>query len=583
MLAQWRVADADLMTQRALVSATGLSPLLCQVLINRGITDPAAVQAFLTPSLHDLHDPYLLHGMTPAVQRLVTAIRQGERIAVYGDYDVDGVTATALLVTFFDELGLQVPYYIPERASEGYGLNASSIRQLASAQVRLLITVDCGSTALEEVALARRLGMDMVITDHHQPPDRLPDACAVLNPHQPACKYPNKHLCGVGVVFKLLTALRAALRQAQLLTDRLPNLKRHLDLVTLGTIADVMPLREENRVIVHYGLQELTQTRKPGLQALRQVSGKTDKPAGVGEVGFQLAPRLNASGRLGSAMHSVQLLTAREAHEATRLAHLLDAVNQQRRALQQAIEEAVHERIARQYNGRPPAAIVLGDPAWHLGVVGIVAAKIVEAYHRPTFLLHINGDTTRGSGRSIPAFNLYLGLQRCAQWLRQFGGHKYAAGLTMDTAQLPFLQEDLIRFAEDTLAPEDLQPTLHLDAVVTLAEITPALLADLEGCGPHGAGNPVPLFCARAVQVASPIRRLGQQGQQARFRVAQEGVLLDVVAFQQAEQVTALPPGAVLDIAFTPTLNTWRDQRTLELHLRALQLHTRALPSWESH
>lgn len=573
MLVQWRVADADPATRQALAAATGLSPLLCQVLRNRGLTDAAAVQAFLTPSLHDLHDPYLLHGMVSAVQRLVAAIRQGERLAIYGDYDVDGVTATALLVTFFDELGLKVPYYIPERASEGYGLNASSIRQLASAQVRLLITVDCGSTALEEVALARRLGMDIVITDHHQPPDRLPDACAVLNPHQPGCGYPNKHLCGVGVVFKLLTALRAALRQEPLVMDRLPNLKRHLDLVTLGTIADVMPLREENRVMVHYGLQELTQTRKLGLQALRQVSGRADKAAGVGEVGFQLAPRLNASGRLGSATHSVQLLTAGETHEATRLAQFLDAVNQQRRALQQVIEENVHERIAQQYNGRPPAAIVLGDASWHLGVVGIVAAKIVEAYHRPTFLLYINGDTARGSGRSIPAFNLYLGLQHCAQWLRQFGGHKYAAGLTMDTAQLPFLQEDLIRFAEDTLAPEDLQPILQLDAVIPLAEVTTALVADLERCAPHGAGNAVPLFCAQAVQIVSPIRLLGQQGQHARFRVAQEGTALDVVAFHQAEQVMALPTGAVIDIAFTPTINTWRDRSTLELHLRALRPH----------
>ena len=582
MLAQWRVADTDLAIRQALVATTGLSPLLCQVLINRGMTDAAAAQAFLTPSLHDLHDPYRMHGMAQAVQRLVAAIRQGERIAIYGDYDVDGVTATALLVTFFDELGLKVPYYIPERASEGYGLNAASMRQLASAGVRLLITVDCGSTALEEVALARRLGMDIVITDHHQPPERLPDACAVLNPHQPACAYPNKHLCGVGVVFKLLTALRAALRQAQLLSDHLPNLKRHLDFAALGTIADVMPLREENRGIVHCGLQELTQTRKLGLRALRQVSSRAEKPAGVGEVGFQLAPRLNASGRLGSATHSVELLTARDALEAGRLAQLLDVVNQQRRALQQAMEEDVHERIAQQYNGSPPAAIVLGDPAWHLGVVGIVAAKMVEAYHRPTFLLHINGDTARGSGRSIPAFNLYHGLQRCAQWLRQFGGHKYAAGLTMDTAHLPFLQEDFIRFATDTLAPEDLQPTLHLDAVVALADITPALVADLERCEPHGAGNPTPLFCAQAVQLASAIRLLGQQGQHARFRVAQDGVTLNVVAFHQAEQVLALPAEAVVDIVFTPTINIWRDQHTLELHLRALRPH-KPLQHGESH
>ncbi|MBM3222905.1 MAG: single-stranded-DNA-specific exonuclease RecJ [Candidatus Tectomicrobia bacterium] len=582
MRAQWHVAEADAIARHTLAAATGLSPLLCQVLLNRGLTEAAAVQRFLSPSLHDLYDPYDLHGMTQAVQRLVAALQQGEQIAIYGDYDVDGITATALLVTFFEELGLQVPYYIPERASEGYGLNASSIQHLARAGTQLLITVDCGSTALEEVALARRLGMDVVITDHHQPPAQLPDACAVLNPHQPACTYPNKHLCGVGVVFKLLTALRAALRQEPQLANRLPNLKRHLDFTALGTIADVMPLRDENRVMVHYGLQELTQTRKIGLQALRQVSGRADKPAGVGEVGFQLAPRLNASGRLGSATHSVALLLARETQDATRLAQMLDTVNQERRTLQQAMEDEVHARIAQQYKGHPPEAIVLGDPAWHPGVVGIVAAKVVEAYHRPTFLLHINGDTARGSGRSIPAFNLYEGLQHCARWLRQFGGHKYAAGLTMDVAHLPALQEDLIRFAADTLTPADLLPTLHLDAVVALEEMTPALVAELERCEPYGTGNPVPVFCAQGVQLASPIRLLGQQGQHARFRVTQHGVTLGAVAFQQAAQAMTLPPDAVLDIAFTPTINTWREQRTLELHLRAFRLHTPG-PQGESH
>ncbi len=573
MRAQWCVAEAQPATQQTLAEATGLSPLLCQVLINRGMTDGATARRFLAPSLHDLHDPYGLHGMTAAVQRLVVALRQDERLAIYGDYDVDGVTATALLVTFFAELGLQVPYYIPERASEGYGLNAASIRQLASEGIHLLITVDCGSTALEEVAVARHLGMDVLITDHHQPPAQLPDACAILNPHQPACTYPNKHLCGVGVVFKLLTALRSALRQEPRWADRLPNLKRHLDFAALGTIADVMPLREENRVLVHYGLHELTQTRKLGLQALRQVSGSADKSAGVGEVGFQLAPRLNASGRLGSASHSVALLTTRDTHEAGRLAHLLDTVNHERRTLQQAMEEAVHARIATEYHGEPPAAIVLGDPDWHLGVVGIVAAKIVEAYHRPTFLVHINGDTARGSGRSIPAFNLYEGLQHCARWLRQFGGHKYAAGLTMDTAHLPALQEALSHFAAETLTPADLQPTLHLDAVVTLADVTAALVADLARCEPHGAGNSTPLFGAEAVQLASAIRLMGKQGQHARFRVAQNGVSVSVVAFQQAAAVQALPPDALVDIAFTPTINTWRDQHTLELHLRALRPH----------
>jgi single-stranded-DNA-specific exonuclease len=570
----WQTATPSPAIQQTLSAATGLSPLLCQLLINRSLTDAAQVKAFLSPSLHDLEDPYLLHGMDRAIERLLQALRAQECIAVYGDYDVDGVTATALLLTFFRELGLHVPYYIPERSSEGYGLNTDAMHRLARDGVRLLITVDCGITAVEEIAVARSLGIDTIITDHHQPPDVLPDAWALLNPHQSVCHYPNKHLCGVGVVFKLITALRAALRQSDLVANRLPNLKRHLDLVTLGTIADVTPIQGENRVIVTYGLQELEQTRKPGLQALRRVSQREGKPANVGEVGFQLAPRLNASGRLGSAAQSVALLTSSDPHEAAELAQRLDEVNRKRRALQQGIEEAVHDRVTRQYGDTPPAAIVLGDPDWHHGIVGIVAARIAETYHRPTFLLQTHDGTARGSGRSIPAFDLYQGLQHCSRWLQRFGGHKYAAGLTMDTAHLPHFQEALIRYADDILEPSDLEPTLHLDARVDLAEITTALVDQLAVFAPHGAGNPVPLLGTYDVRITSPIRQMGQKGEHARFQVSQTSTSIDVIAFGQAACIRAFPPDQPLDIAFTPILNTWRGRYTVELQLRAARPHT---------
>jgi single-stranded-DNA-specific exonuclease len=570
--ALWHIAAPDVAAQRLLAEATGQSPLLCQLLLNRGITDAAMARTFLSPSLHDLPDPFLLHGMQQAVDRLVAALQREEQIAIYGDYDVDGVTATALLITFFRELGVRVDYHIPERA-QGYGLNADAVHDLAQRGVRVLITVDCGITAVDEIALARRLGIDTIVTDHHQPPERLPDALALLNPNQPRCAYPNKGLCGVGVVFKLLTALRAALRQVPPFVGRLPNLKRHLDLVTLGTVADVTPLLGENRVIVHHGLHELTRTRKAGLQALRLVSGRADKPATVGEVGFHLAPRLNASGRLGSAAESVSLLTAENLPDARRLAERLNAVNQHRRDLQQAIEDAVHDRIARQYGGRPPAALVLGDPDWHHGVIGIVAARIAQTYHRPTFLLQIDGKRARGSGRSIAAFNLYQGLQHCARWLQRFGGHKYAAGLTMETDLLPYLQEDLIRFAEDTLAPADLRPTLAIDAVVRLRDITPTLAADLDGLAPYGPGNPTPVLCARNVQITSPPRLLGAHLQHARFRAVQDGTSLDVIAFQMAEEVTAMSKVPALDLAFTVAINSWQGRHSVELQLRALRPH----------
>ena len=580
MLTQWQVADPDPITQDRLAAELSLSPLLCQILINRGITDAAAARTFLSPSLHDLHDPFQLAGMDAAVQRIVAAIQQGEQMAVYGDYDVDGVTATALLMTFFESLGLQVVSYIPERQGEGYGLNAEAMHQLARQGAQLLITVDCGSTALAEVALARELGIDTIITDHHQPPETLPVALAVLNPHQPACSYPNKNLCGVGLVFKLLTALRASMRQAGMLRERLPNLKRHLDLVALGTIADVTPIRGENRVIVHYGLQELTHTLKPGLQALRQVSGRQDKAANVGEVGFQLAPRLNASGRLGSAAQSLGLLMARDRSEAERLAGLLDDVNQQRRTLQRNVEQTVHERIGQLYGGTPPAAIVLGHADWHLGVVGIVAARIAEHYHRPTFLLQINNGIARGSGRSIPAFDLYGGLQHCAEWLQQFGGHRYAAGLTMTVEHLPALQEAFIRYADDRLGPEDLRPVLRLEAVVSLADVTETLVNEMAGLAPHGSSNPAPVFAAYGVHVASPIRRLGHEGQHARFRVEQQDTALEAIAFQQADHVAeAVATGGALDIAFMPVFNQWRGRRTLELQLRAVRPHDSLIPS----
>ena len=574
MLTQWQVADPDPASRDRLAAELSLSPLLCQILINRGICDATDARTFLSPSLHDLHDPYLLLGMDTAVPRIVAAVQQGEQIAVYGDYDVDGVTGTALLLTFFEALGLRVASYIPERQSEGYGLNTEAMHQLAQRGTRLLITVDCGSTALPEVALARDLGIDTVITDHHQPPDTLPPALAVLNPHQPTCSYPNKNLCGVGLVFKLLMALRAAMRQAGMLRERLPNLKRHLDLVTLGTIADVTPIRGENRVIVHHGLQELTQTLKPGLQALRQVSGRQGKAANVGEVGFQLAPRLNASGRLGSASQSLELLMARDQAEAERLAGLLDDVNQQRRTLQRNVEQAVHERIGELYGGLPPAAIVLGHADWHLGVVGIVAARIAETYHRPTFLLQINGGVARGSGRSIPAFDLYGGLQHCAAWLQQFGGHRYAAGLTMAVEHLPALQEAFIRYADDCLGADDLRPSLRLEAAVSLADVTETLVNELAALAPHGSGNPTPVFAAYGVHITSPIRRLGQEGQHARFQVEQTNTRLDVIAFQMGDRAAeAATDGGAHDIAFTPVVNTWRSRRTLELQLRDLRPH----------
>lgn len=570
---RWEIAPENPRVEEKLTAALQIRPLAARLLVNRGITSIEAAREFLTPSLQRLHDPFLMRGMAEAVNRLTRSIQSQESIVIYGDYDVDGITATAVLCWFFRDIGVPVPYYLPHRMREGYGLNAEAIRKLADQGTRVLITVDCGITGHHEVQLARRLGMDVIVTDHHQVPPTLPDAVAVLNPHQSECGYPAKELAGVGVAFKLVMALRGRLRQEARWAGKTPNLRRHLDLVALGTIADIAPLQGENRILVKHGLQELTRSQKLGVQTLKHVTHIAEQNIGPRQVGFTLAPRLNAAGRLAAAQAGVELLLSENAEQAEKLALYLDSVNRERQLAQAQIYAEAKAAIEADGGADSRWAIVLASEHWHPGVVGIVASKLVEEYGRPTVLIGLEGDTGKGSGRSIAAFHLYNALVACRELLAGFGGHEHAAGIRIHREQVPRFEETLNRVAREQLTKVDGTPLLPIDAEVGLQEIDDPLLQFIERLEPFGEGNPQPLLLARGVEIAGVPTLVGREQQHLRLTFRQGDMLLRGIGFAMGERLTQAKTG-VLDIVFTPQRHVWKEREELQLVLRDLAPHS---------
>jgi single-stranded-DNA-specific exonuclease len=569
---RWEIAPATPRVEEKLTAALQIRPLAARLLAHRGITTIEGARDFLTPSLQRIHDPFLMHGMAEAVDRLIHSLYAQESIVIYGDYDVDGITATAVLSWFFRDIGVPVPYYLPHRMREGYGLNAEAVQKLADQGTRLLITVDCGITGREEVQLARRLGMDVIVTDHHQVPPTLPDAVAVLNPHQAECAYPAKELSGVGVAFKLVMALRTRLRRETRWAEKLPNLRRHLDLVALGTIADIAPLLGENRILVRHGLRELTHSQKVGIQTLKRITRITEQDIGPRQVGFTLAPRLNAAGRLAAAKAGVELLLSDDAVRAEKLARYLDSVNRERQAVQAQIYEEAKAAIEAKGVVDDSWAIVLASERWHPGVVGIVASKLVEEYGRPTVLIGLEGDTGKGSGRSIAAFHLYNALAACREHLAGFGGHEHAAGIRIHRERVPAFQESLNRVARELLTTADCTPLLAIDAEVRLEEIDDTLLEFIERLEPFGEGNPQPVFLARGVEVVGGPTLVGREQQHLRLTLRQGNVLLQGIGFALGRRLAQTKEG-VLDIVFSPQRHVWNAREERQLVLRDLAPH----------
>lgn len=564
MQKRWILKEADQGLVSLLSDRLKIPPLVARILVHRGLKDPEGAKRYLSSSLRsDLPSPFLIAGMEQAAGRLVRALERKELICVWGDYDVDGTTGTAVLVSFLREVGGEVIYYIPHRIDEGYGLNPEGLKQLSSQGVRLVVSVDCGISNYQEVELARSIGIDVVIVDHHELPPNLPPAFAITNPHRPDCSFPDKGLSGAGLAFYLIIGLRAKLREAGWFgASESPDIRRYLDIVTLGTIADMVPLTGVNRVLARRGLTELGGSTRPGVVALKQVARLPPGEISAGQVGFQLGPRINAAGRMDAGLKVVEMLTT-ESHEvALRIAQELDEHNRERQAMEaQVLEEALSEVDADPLL-KERYSIVLGREGWHPGVLGIVASRIVERFHRPTVVVAFSQGVGKGSARSIRGFHMVEGLRCCADFLEKFGGHEYAGGLSIKQEKFPSFLTRFEEIARNSLAPEDLIPVLEIDAELEFPEIGLSLVRHIETLKPFGIGNPEPLFVTKAVEVSE--RRDFSGG--SRLRLRQGGKSLGAVVFGLEKDFPA-SPGANIDLVYRLTENEWNGSSAVELRI----------------
>ncbi|MBI3089269.1 MAG: single-stranded-DNA-specific exonuclease RecJ [Candidatus Tectomicrobia bacterium] len=567
---EWVVRRPDAAVVQRLTRSLKIPPLLALLLHNRDLADLSEARHFLAASLDHLHSAEELPGMERAAQRLADAVQGGERLAVYGDYDVDGTSGTALLVRFFRELGAPVTYHIPSRFEAGYGLNLDDVERLINDGARVLITVDCGTTNYAEVDHAQGRGVDVIVVDHHHTPNQPLRVTALVNPKLAGCSYPWPHLASVGLCFKLAHAVRRLLHQRGV--SKLPNLKRSLDLVALGTIADLVPLRGENHTLVRHGLEELTQTKKVGVQALKEVSFLSGETINTGHVGFRLAPRLNAAGRMEDARLAVELMLTEDRRRAAELAGQLDALNRSRQETQEQIVEEALVLAEQQLAATGGPGLVVASQGWHIGIVGIVAARLAETFHQPTLVIAVEGAECRGSGRSVQGVDLYRALKECDDLFTKFGGHTHAVGFSMPAGYLDGLQR---RFRKAVLAQVGEQPPgpkLVIDAEVELAALDFAFVSSLDRMAPFGIDNPAPVFCARGVTVLGEPRLMGREKQHVRLQVKQNATVSAAVGFNLASSLRGFDwRGRRADIVFRPNLNTWNGTTQVQLQLQDLR------------
>jgi single-stranded-DNA-specific exonuclease len=555
-----------------LMEEAGVSSLIAKLLVNRKLSKVSEAKYLVDGDLSSLHDPFLMKGMTVAVDRIVKAIENGELLTVFADYDVDGVSSAAFLIHFFRDLRIPIKYYLPNRMVEGYGLSVQALESIKETGSSLIITADCGITAIKEAVTAKEMGLDVIITDHHQVcAEGLPQALAVLNPHQPDCPYPFQFLCGVGIVMKLATAIRSTLYRSGWEKSRLPNLRQYLDLFALGTIADVAPLTGENHVLTKLGLEVLTSTQKPGLIALKSVAG-LNGTVNSQSVGFGLGPRLNAAGRLGKADSGLHLLISQDLSEATELANGLETVNRERQDVQKWTQKEAEYLIAREVDIESDRVIVLASENFHRGVVGIVASRMVERFFRPTVLIAIKDGVGNGSGRSIPKFNLFKGLQECSKFFQQFGGHAFASGLTLEASKIGEFRQAFKKVGEQYLTPDDLIPEVKIDCELNLADITFELIDEINRLSPFGAVNPMPVLTSRNVELRS-INFIGKEANHVRFKVLQENTLRDVIAFNMRSAIeNKVKNGDLVDIVYEASVNEWHGNENIQLKLTDISI-----------
>ena len=570
---KWILPNVDAGLLESLCRTLKVSPVLARVLLNRGVGSIDGARAFLRPELDQLHDPSLLPDMSRAADRIVQAVQSQERIIIYGDYDVDGISATALLLQCLCLAGADVGYYIPERLEEGYGLSIDAIKKLKAEGAEVIVTVDCGVSALEEAKVAADLGLTLIITDHHEPGPARPAAFAVIDPKLEGSRYPFTELSGAGVAFKLAWAIGQAFSQGKKVSGEFREfLLKAVALAGLGTIADVVPLQGENRVLAKFGLEALEVTTNPGIRALIDVARLDQKRLTATHVAFGIAPRINAAGRLGSAARVVELLTTDSYGDAGEMANELDRCNRERQEIGKGILAEVEARIESEVDLDSTRTIVLADANWHFGVIGIVASKIAEKYYRPTIMFSLDGDAAKGSARSIPSFNLYDGLHACSDHLVTFGGHAQAAGVRVRADRLDEFARAFDQHASEMLGEQDLVPTLEIDSEVMLASVNEGLAGEIERLMPFGHHNREPILAASDVSVAGQPRRVGNDGKHLSFYLRQGSTSFRSIAFgmgELADQLEAQKDGWA--IAFVPKINEWNGRRNVELDIRDIQ------------
>lgn len=546
-----------------LVSTLGIDPTIAQLLVLRGIAVPEDAERFLYPALSHLHDPFLLRDLSVAVERLQQAIARGERIAVHGDYDVDGVTSTVILRRLLDLLGADVVHFIPNRLRDGYGLEPAAIEHLAAQQVSVVVSVDCGIRSQAAAIRAKELGLDLIVTDHHEPQQTLPPAMAVINPKRNDCSYPDKNLAGVGVTLKLVQGLCQRTNHSGWLTG-------FIKLAALGTIADVVPLRGENRVIAKLGLEHLSRSQHtPGLRALLDSAGVLGETLTSFHVAFRLAPRINAAGRMSTPDLATRLLLLTDgAHttEAKELAESLETENVRRQQEEANILSEARRKVEQDPDIGAHAILVVWGSGWHRGVIGIVASKLVDLFHRPAIVFAVDGELAHGSGRSIAGFDLLDALERCGELFTRLGGHRHAAGMTIPTDHLKELRRRITALADERLGPDELTPRLRVDCRLPLRGITARMVKGLRAMEPFGAGNPRPVFHTGSAELAQGPRVMKES--HLAMSVRQNGRLFRAVGWRMADRSEFVRRnGGELDLAFSVTENFYRGERTVELSI----------------
>ena len=559
----WVLQKSDLEKVKQLSQKYNFSPIIATVLSNRKITTKEAITKLFDPTLKDLYNPFLMADMEVAVSRLEKALLNKEKVLIFGDYDVDGTTGTSLLYLFLCEIGLVPIYYIPDREKEGYGISTQGINFALKSGASLIISCDCGINAFNEVDYANENSIDVIITDHHEPAEKLPNAIAILDPKRADDNYPFNELCGCGVAFKLLHGLS--------IRNQIPleKLFRHLDIVAIGTAADIVPILDENRIIVAKGLEVLNHSEKIGVKSLVKIAGFENRQINVVNIVFGLAPRINAAGRIGEATKAVQLLTTFDYGKAAELSQLLDSENRDRQIIEREITDSAILQLNAKYDLEKDRILILHNHNWHSGVIGIVASKLKELYNRPVIMISFQNDIGKGSARSIPGFDLYAAFNACSDLLAEFGGHKMAAGLTISKESLPAFEERLKSIASECISPDMLQPSIKAECEILLEDINREILEFLRKMAPFGPGNMRPVFITRSLKISGLPRIVGEN--HLKFKVSQGKMVLSSIGWKLGNLYEMLISGKPLDMAFVIEENEWNGIKEIQLNIKDMK------------